>query len=484
MLKALLLASVASFTSVPSFAAFYAAVGKVEITPDINARRVYLAGYGNGRRATGVHDPLYARGVVLSDGEHTVALVAVDVIGLFREDVQAIRKRLPLDPKRQAVLIAAIHTHSGPDTLGLWGPYQGISGVDDRYRDLLHERVAGLIEKLTGSLQEAELFSNVRPIEMKGRCRDARDPVVMNPDLAVLRLRSVRDKKTIGTVVDWSCHPEVVGRDNHLLSSDFPGQLCADVENESGAPCVYFSGTIGGMQTPDNDALQAGGKDEFQGAKVLGDLLAKEVEKSAKTAERSTPSTLLVKSTTTRLTIENSIYLSFLPSLAFGHVLYGPDGATLGTLGTYWTAMKHVLFRLKPEQLPRIDTELMRLSFGPIEILALPGELLPELYEGGYDGRYSFGYPVVSPGNPGPPDLKQAPKGPYLKDFMTGKQRFVIGLADDEIGYIVPAYDFKTSPKLLMHPYPAGDHYEESNSVGKETAAKIQAAAKEVLSDE
>ena len=35
-----------------------------------------------------------------------------------------------------------------------------------------------------------------------------------------------------------------------------------------------------------------------------------------------------------------------------------------------------------------------------------------------------------------------------------------------------------------MRPFPSGHHYEESNSVGKETADKITAAAAKVLSDD
>ena len=41
----------------------------VDITPDVRADTpVWLAGYYPGRAATGVHDPLYARCVVLRDG--------------------------------------------------------------------------------------------------------------------------------------------------------------------------------------------------------------------------------------------------------------------------------------------------------------------------------------------------------------------------------------------------------------------------------
>src|SRR5690348_16825831 len=58
-----------------------AAAGKVEITP---TRPVYIAGYGGNRKSTGAHDPLWARCIVLRNGDQTVALVSCDVIGMAR----------------------------------------------------------------------------------------------------------------------------------------------------------------------------------------------------------------------------------------------------------------------------------------------------------------------------------------------------------------------------------------------------------------
>src|SRR5436190_7619145 len=54
-----------------------AGFGEVDITPQLGDKPVYMAGFGHGRQATGVHDRLYARAVVLTDGQHKLALVAV-----------------------------------------------------------------------------------------------------------------------------------------------------------------------------------------------------------------------------------------------------------------------------------------------------------------------------------------------------------------------------------------------------------------------
>jgi len=112
----------------------------------------------------------------------------------------------------------------------------------------------------------------------------------------------------------------------------------------------------------------------------------------------------------------------------------------------------------------------------------MPGELFLELVIGGYDGRYRFGHDLLTPGNPNPPDLSRAPKAPFLWDQMrTAPVRFVVGLANDELGYIVPTYDFKTRGNVSMLPRLPGHHYEETNSIGPSATGILVSAAEELL---
>ena len=63
--------------------------GEVDITPKLGGEeKVWLAGYGPGRQAAGVHDPLMARCVVLEEGRTRIALVSVDLVGLQFPAVQ------------------------------------------------------------------------------------------------------------------------------------------------------------------------------------------------------------------------------------------------------------------------------------------------------------------------------------------------------------------------------------------------------------
>jgi hypothetical protein len=120
-------------------------------------------------------------------------------------------------------------------------------------------------------------------------------------------------------------------------------------------------------------------------------------------------------------------------------------------------------------------------QLGPVRMLSLPGEVLPENVIGGYDGAYTApGGVLIDPENENPPDLTKAPAGPYLLDELGGDPSWIIGLGNDEIGYIVPPYNFELAGAAYLDEAP-GDHYEETNSLGPRTWPTLDTLAREVL---
>jgi len=63
---------------------------------------------------------------------------------------------------------------------------------------------------------------------------------------------------------------------------------------------------------------------------------------------------------------------------------------------------------------------------------------------------------------------------PPLRALMPGKVKFVFGLANDEIGYIIPKSQWDRKPPYLYD----SDRpvYGEINSLGPETAPRLHAA--------
>jgi hypothetical protein len=97
----------------------------------------------------------------------------------------------------------------------------------------------------------------------------------------------------------------------------------------------------------------------------------------------------------------------------------------------------------------QIETEVNLIKIGGLWLATVPGELLPKL-----------GLRVKA-------QLLEAGAG------VAG----VVGLANDEVGYILPAEDFK----YPWNPFKPGKHYEETNSIGKEIAPKVMDALKDLL---
>jgi hypothetical protein len=469
-------------SATPSKAAFFAAAGKIDITPNFAKERIYLAGYGaKGRRTKIAHDPLHARAMVVSDGSRTVAFVAVDSIGLYRLDILELRRMLGWTQGRNYLFVAATHSHAAPDTLGLWGPLPATSGVNKRYHRRMKHAIVDLVRDLSTRMQEADLKAAKALVPPKGLCRDSRDPIVIDPELNVLQVRG-KDKQPIGTLVRWSCHPEVLDDKNMQASADFPGPLCEKIERDTGGACVFFSGVIGGLLGPDVDRAP-GHEHQFKEMVRVGeDIAGRSLKALSASRDVYQSPTVMFSSAAVRVPVENSRYLALLRALTFGHRLYDVHGSELATWKTYWYPLRHLLrFPLPDDLRPWVETEVSLVRLGPVKILGVPGEMFPELAIGGYTGAYRYGYPLSGPTNPNPPQVKLAPKPPYLREQLGAKHGLIIGLANDEIGYIIPSYDFQVTPTRLMTPKPKGTHYEETNSIGRQVTGLLLEAYKKLL---
>src|ERR1041385_7553563 len=73
----------------------------------------FLYGYPHvERHSTGVHDPLLAQALYLSDGQHHVIFIS-------KQPPQRVRQRIAqaTDVPQTGIMVTATHTHSGPITV-------------------------------------------------------------------------------------------------------------------------------------------------------------------------------------------------------------------------------------------------------------------------------------------------------------------------------------------------------------------------------
>src|SRR5438105_10273730 len=69
--------------------AFRAGAALLDITPELGAP---IVGGFNPAPAKNIHDPLYARALVLDDGNHRIAFVVCDNVGIARETCDAAKR--------------------------------------------------------------------------------------------------------------------------------------------------------------------------------------------------------------------------------------------------------------------------------------------------------------------------------------------------------------------------------------------------------
>ncbi|MBS7611737.1 hypothetical protein KEJ27_05965 [Candidatus Bathyarchaeota archaeon] len=419
-------------------------------------KKVYLAGFGRNRTAEDAHDRLWARCLSLSNGKTTVVLVSLDLIGLFYEPyVLKLRREF----ENTVLIIASTHNHNGPDTLGLWGPDVFTSGLDSDYMSLLISRIRLCIGRALGSMKRARLFVTMDEreelMDMQG---DGRPPIVKDPTLNILRAVDSTGEG-IFTLIQWSNHPETLGGSNRLITADFPGVICDKIEGEVGGGAVYVNGAIGGLLSPlDLEKplidLETSGKVEhktFREMEVLGLRVADIALETFERAEEVKNASINVKFKNIFIPLRNRLFRILAGTGVLKRPVYtgGEVDIRTGYLNT--SEFGYVKTVLGEDILSEVGV----FNIGPVQIALIPGEIYPELVNGGL---------VRLPGA----DFPEAPFEPIIRHSMSGKYKFIIGLADDEIGYIIPMCEWDEEPPWLNNS--SEPPYGEVNSLGYDTA--------------
>lgn len=346
-------------------------------TPSLE-KSVFLAGFGQNRRAESTHDDLFARALAISAEQTTLVLCSVDLIGLFAPDIEQIVRQV--NRPDAYIILAATHTHHGPDTAGLWGPDDKTRGVDEAYMTELRQKVAETILAAVDALEPASGLKS-GSVFVRGVAKNARNPEVLDEELTVLQFLDESGRPLV-SLFNFSCHPEVLWEHNPHITSDYPGYLRERVENRTGAPCLFFSGSLGGMMTPDVE------EHSFDECQEMGITLAHAGLEALEFAEVTPAETISVHKAEFKAKLTNPLY-----KLAFWRKLL-PDTR---------------------DRQGNIVSEVYLIKIGDLWLATVPGELLPKL-------------------------------GLEIKARLTdagARVAGIIGLANGWFGYILPAEDFK-----------------------------------------
>jgi hypothetical protein len=476
-----------------------AGAAKEVITPDVHAGKVYMAGFGFNRVATGVHDDLYARCLALNAGGQTVAICGVDLIGLFYPDVLKVRAEVKARaPEITHLIIGSSHDHEGPDTLGIWGPRVFVTGVNQKYLDWVEERIADAAAQAARNMRDATLTlaRNDSPL-LSLLQDDSRPPYVKDPYLFVMRLAAAGTNKPIATLVNWSDHAETLDSKNTLITADYPHWLCEYVEGHGGGTAVFINGSIGGLLStlgsqvallnPETGKVAKDGT--WEKAQLVGTMLGESAVRTVdENGQKVNVESLVIRKKVILIPLANQLFRFDAGMGGFGESrpLYTngkPDPTTVEKpISDLQSLMESLMGKKVPaavleQQLGGLKTfkyatgqdmqtevdYLEFLSGGRVvaEILTVPGEIYPELVNGGIT-RY-----------PGA-DYPNAPFEPTLRSHLKSRYQFIFGLANDEIGYMIPKAEWDNQPPWLLHK--PERWYGEVNSAGPDVAGTVTRA--------
>ncbi len=429
---------------------------ETDVTPDVAGKKpVWIAGYGQNRRAAGVHDPLMARAVVFKQGEKKLALVTAAVVGLQYPFVRNLRTTLT---DFYYVMASATHNHEGPDTMGLWGPSPFRTGIDEAYMELLTERMVAAVRAADSAAVPARAaFGSAQDDTL---VRDSRLPEVKDGVLRTLVISAVDDNRRLGVLLQFSSHPEAMGSDNTQITADFPGFAVAKLKQAWGCPVAYFTGAVGGLMAPPRDIWKNSAGEllregQFEYCQAYGEAVADLALRAAQSAAPIELTPLQASSKTIAVPLANPLY-KMARSMGIlkrdGRVWMG-DPEQLGELMTPKDRARE----------PAAETEVAYLRLGELHVACIPGEIYPEMVYGTYQDPVEANV-----------DFPEAPLEKCVAEILPGPRWLLLGLANDELGYILPRRQFDQQP-----PFAYGrteSQYGEENSVGPEVGPILMQA--------
>jgi neutral ceramidase len=257
-------------------------IAEVNYTPEVGLDLV--GNYrGNDAASRGIHDSLYAKALVASDGNgEKVAVLSIDICELPKEPVQFMREYIAskTDIKAENIMIMSTHTHSAPPS------------------DLTAPKAKEYLTRAAGAVLEAN--SNLKPTVISvGRssesrishnrrlkCKDGTTHMcwekfepgfVIEPwgtiDPEVITLSFNQEGKNTGVLVNFGCHATTLTGSNWLYTADYPGYLAEAIKRVEGKDfkSIFCNGCCGNVTQVD---YRIGFPSTFQECQRIGYILA------------------------------------------------------------------------------------------------------------------------------------------------------------------------------------------------------------------
>jgi hypothetical protein len=472
-------------------------------------------GSGSPRHYDHVADPVGARALVVSNGRRTVAIEVVDNEGLFNVYADRVRAKVAADGYRlDSVQISSTHDESAPDTLGLGGNDEVISGTNEYFVDYLVSRSALAIERAYDAMRPAHIrYAEAQEPSNLRQCWSSY-PFIDNPLMPVMQAVA-DDGTTIATLASVSQHtesaafnggsqldpgtPYTLDQENLWVTADWPYWFRSALEQAYGGVGIEMAGSVGSVETPEvfsaalsrtpqrfiDESHPAGCRTLFDApagatkaplgyfseTRELGHALAGAVRGALSSgAAWSETNDIWAETTNVCVPVANALF----------------KAAAIG--GTFAERPAYLPGCRKLEQAPvaptgqtagsSIQSQAAAWRIGDAEFVGVPGEVFPFTYLRGPVGPEDLNYPKYS-------------LPPWPLPYMHTPWRFLDGLDNDMIGYLFPRGNDAGVPgqHVAGNPTASGTdrfgcgHSDDSESVNDKAADIVGTALVGILAE-
>ena len=260
-------------------------IAGVNITPSVGED--IMGDYLRLVPAKGIGNELYAKAMVLDDGEDRVAIVTADIIQFTDELVNDIRKRIKnltgIDGAN--VLLSASHTHSSP-------AIHKKDKASDEYLIELAKKIAGAVYMADQNKHEALIGFGFGEAKVSiNRWQKTPTGVRWGPnpngpidyEVGVLRVDDL-NRRPMSILVNFASHPSIMGSDNLLYSGDYVSYVQSVIEKvyDQRVKAMFCTGAGGDVKiallTEDGLRFRYG---DLEDCRKFGTIIAAEAIKVA-----------------------------------------------------------------------------------------------------------------------------------------------------------------------------------------------------------
>src|SRR5581483_1848211 len=382
--------------------------GRTDITPPLGT----ICSLGVDDNALAIFDPVYARATVLGQGAEAIAILSLDVIGLYRPEMNDLRNCISerTGVNRERIVLHTTHTHESPSTersfTEIVKPF-GLEWHTEAFFQLLLDQSARAVQLALEDSHPAELsfgfypvaeiasYRRIRPLGGATVLRNSRSTAEyrLYPEGWIdpyVRVAIFTDPATQREhwLLNYSCHPTVAGGDEGpYITGDFPGNAMARIEyRRPNVTCNYFTGCCGNINPGKYTGSSNEPADRVADVLRLGGQLADAVLAARDQNTRPLGTSGLAWT-------RHSIKLDVLPKIrdratlehqleqyATAYAQRRAKGERVAGGGTdlFWTVYNLFAAR-SADEMGKLETDVMAARVGELGILFLPAECFLEI---------------------------------------------------------------------------------------------------------